>query len=203
MHRFIMLLPSKLHKGVVENSFSPIYVLLFYVAADFLNDGNSFLVIPFEADSADGSGRVRTNLHLFEMTLEDRDGVFHFHLEMGPMFPDIPGKVVSTALEYCDARYKLWFINTFDGERSEIRCESLQGDLQGTHHTSTRTFIGLYFDLFLRYKNWFMMTSDRCTSENELKSPIHIFVACVQHGMWKPWMIDLMNSYQQMLLKTR
>jgi hypothetical protein len=112
---------------------------------DFLNPGGIFLIASFqekgteneEETGPDGagevSGGVTSIVSLFEVMVEDRNGVLNVHIENGPHLPDVRGNIVSSSIEFMgSSKYRLWLVM----ESNAIECIAFKGDTRGNHTSS-------------------------------------------------------------------
>lgn len=99
---------------------------------DLLNENGCFLIVPFTR--ADVDGGEETDVCLFEMTLEDRNGVYQVHLDNGPRLSGVDGKVTSASLEYIGSNYKLWLVNQIEDAHPQVKCISFKGNATGSQH---------------------------------------------------------------------
>jgi len=116
------------------------------VAVDPLNENGCFLIVPFTADAG---GAEETDVCLFEMTLEDRNGVYQVHLDNGPRLSGLEGKVTSASLEYMGSNYKLWLLNQTEDGHPKVKCISFKGNATGNQHGHGGEIIFIY--LFVNY----------------------------------------------------
>lgn len=99
---------------------------------DSLNENGCFLIVPFTGTGVNGG--EETDVCLFEMTLEDRNGVYQVHLDNGPRLSGVEGTVTSASLEYMGSNYKLWFLNQIEGRHPKVKCISFKGSATGSQH---------------------------------------------------------------------
>eukprot|EP00890_Picochlorum_soloecismus_P000327 jgi/Picsp_1/1295/NSC_04776-R1_nuclear pore complex protein nup160 len=100
-------------------------------SVDLLNENGCFLIVPFTTDAG---GEEETDVCLFEMTLEDRNGVYQVHLDNGPRLSGVEGKVTSASLEYMGSNYKLWHLNQTEDGPPKVKCISFKGNAMGNQH---------------------------------------------------------------------